>query len=106
MNKFELSVFARIFAIFVFILTPVFGYLRLDSGNPSYMVGAIIGSLVAVILIPYCIGWVVWRISGRKQNAGSMVFVVIMFLFFMGQVVNSFREMRDRQRDEVFVADM
>jgi len=83
---------AAIIILLVQMINPE--YAILSKGMSSEKLGEFVGSTIAVVLlmlvIPSILGWIVWRLRKRKENAGSTVLNVFLLLFLFFWVVGSF----------------
>jgi|GEM_PF-6606581 len=52
----------------------------------SFEVGRLIGELVGFFIFPAIIAWIIWLISGRKENGGTLAFNIVLILIFIGQL--------------------
>jgi len=51
-----------------------------------------VGDIIAFLLFPCLFGWVVWRLSGKPENGGSITFNVVLTILVMGQFPKSERK--------------
>jgi len=58
-----------------------------NSAADAYHVGELLGGVVALLILPTLVAWVVWRLSGRSQSNGTVTFFVVFALAVSGQVV-------------------
>jgi len=51
-----------------------------------------VADITALLLFPCLFGWVVWRLSGKPENGGSITFNVVLTILVMGQFPKSERK--------------
>lgn len=83
---FSLSKSNKIFGIVAAFLFA--GIFLLTSEPGSVDIARALGRLLALLLIPTILSWIVWRFSGRTENSGSVAFNVLLALFILGQLVS------------------
>src|SRR4051812_15217903 len=59
--------------------------IRKGPADP-YHTGQFVGSVVAALLFPALVAWVVWRVSGRSTLSGNITFFVVFGLAVLGQL--------------------
>lgn len=83
-NRYQLStsnkVLIGIIALVMIVATAVFSH-----ADPARL-GQAFGLLLAMIGVPALFGWIVWRLSGKKQGSGSWTFNIVLTLLVFGQV--------------------
>lgn len=88
-QKFTLSksnkIYFGVVAVISLVLFLVF------ASKASYQVGGeqigeLTGRLIGFLIFPSLFSWIVWRLSGRKENGGSLTFNIFLTLIVLGQV--------------------
>lgn len=87
-NKIYLLVIAVGAVVYSFIVPP----------NSLYAAGQTFGKLLSFVIFPAIFGWVVWLISGKKQNGGGMVFNLVLTLMVLAQIPKANLSSNDRQQ--------
>ena len=59
---------------------------REHDPNSGYMIGYFVGSLISPFVLPLLLGWLSWRLAGKRLWAGNVVFSVILGLTCLGQL--------------------
>lgn len=54
-------------------------------------IGRLIGRVFSLLLFPAMFAWIVWRLTGKKENGGSITFNVVLTLILLGQVAQTSR---------------
>lgn len=75
-NKIYFGVIASLF---------LFSFVVFSEKSP-YKIGELTGSLVSLLLFPSLFAWIIWRLSGRKEIAGSLTFNIFLSLILLGQI--------------------
>ena len=58
-----------------------------NSAADAYHVGELMGGVVALLVLPTLVAWLVWRFSRRSQSSATVTFFVVFLLAVCGQVV-------------------
>ncbi len=95
-KRFSLSKSNRIYlaivaGIFFFMLIP------LSIKSPNH-VGELIGRLFSLLLFPAIVAWIVWRISGKDESAGSITFNIVLTLLIVSLTSQVWTNIRETQK--------
>jgi len=85
-GKFRFAKSNRIYAGTVVLLGLV--WFVMFSEKSAYQTGQFFGWLLFALLLPLALAWIVWRISGRKKNGGTVTFNVVLTLWLLGQAAS------------------
>lgn len=70
------------------------------SGSNSEMmptlIGEIVGTVLGALFFPAIISWVVWRVRGRKENAGSYTFNIVFIFVVLGFILATLGRIQGR----------
>lgn len=72
--------------------------------NSGYWMGSVIGAGFAVFLIAYIVGWLAWRIMGRKQGGGRIAFCLMAALALLSQFSQFAMAMQQKKATDEVVA--
>lgn len=96
-NKFQLQKWARAFLYAVVVVISIVTLQRflmqwsLISRRLPYEVARFGSVLVVHVLVPYVVGWAVYRLSRRNARAGSIGFAIFAGWGLLGLLVQSVR---------------
>lgn len=87
-KHFQLHLVSKILIGISVLLTLVATYqeAREHDPNSGYMIGYFVGSLISPFVLPLLLGWLSWRLSGKRLWAGNVVFSVILGLTCLSQL--------------------
>jgi len=57
--------------------------MRTAQDDSAFTIGTITGRLFALVCIPYFVGWLGWRLSGKRKGTGNLGLIVIGLLFIV-----------------------
>ena len=83
-NKIYIAVITLLFVV-LFIAVP---------SKTSFLAGEFIGRLIGLLLLSSIFAWIVWRLSGKKEKAGTVTFNIILTLFVIGLITFPFTQKR------------
>jgi hypothetical protein len=87
-GSFSIGVWGWVWGVFCAVLAALFmlAHDRMTGPPGSALVGVGIGALIGTIGISAGIGWIAWRIGGRRKRGGRIAFAITCFLVVMGQL--------------------
>lgn len=83
-NNYSLSKSNKIFYGFVAVISTTLFFIY--SNNSAEQIGQQLGRLFGLLVFPAIFGWIVWRLTGKKKNGGSITFNIILALAVLGQI--------------------
>ena len=60
--------------------------MAMSDQIPPDIAGIWVGILLRLLLIPLFFAWIVWLLSGKKENAASWTFNIVLTLMFLAQI--------------------
>ncbi len=81
---FELKLGIKIYAAVLILISIVIQCIGVEI-DPE-VIGGIFGALTFLFLVPYFLGWLVWRFLGKRQAAGNAMFFVFLTFFFLANL--------------------
>jgi hypothetical protein len=92
-EHFELAVVSKVLIALTALFILGFIYLNArfmgaTAEQIPFYIGMAVGALLFGIGIPMLLGWIVWRVTGRRKSGGNLVLCVLLVLVMLGYVAN------------------